>query len=438
MFGWNETAWFAMCAAVALKSTAVLAAAWIIALLMRGRSAAARHLVWTAAVAAVVALPFLSVSLPALRVPAAAAFLPGTTPVVFQANASTSWDAASRAASPPSAGALEHPTAWHPNWKLLSMLLWVLGAAVIFMRTLLASAGIRRTRRSAEPFFDRDLCDELSEVLGIRYPVDVLETKAGSMPMTCGFLRSAILMPADAAQWGEERRRLVLMHELAHVRRGDVTAHFVARMALTFYWWNPLAWAAWRGFLKERERAADDLVLNTGARASEYAANLLEVARSMQAPPAAAWAGVPMARRSQLEGRLLAILDSGANRKTPGRVSWLAAATLAVVIVAPLAAVRAQEPGSRDSQAVPADLDAAIRLAQSQRNYEILETAAKSAERSHKYEAAQKLLEAAVAMRGEISGQQSGEYGVGLLELADLEKVQDRSKSADTSGPSRY
>src|SRR5689334_11573658 len=247
MFGWNETAWFAMCAGVALKSTAVLAAAWIIALLMRARSAAARHLVWTAALAAVVALPFLSVSLPALRVPAAAAFLPGTTPVVFQANASTSWDAASRAASPPSAGALEHPTVWQPSWKLLSMLLWALGAAAIFMRTLVAGAAIRRARRSAEPFFDRDLCDALAQILGIRHPVDVLEANAGSMPMTCGFLRSAILIPADSAQWGEERRRLVLLHELAHVRRGDVTTHFVARMALTFYWWNPLAWAAWRG-----------------------------------------------------------------------------------------------------------------------------------------------------------------------------------------------
>ena len=51
--------WFSILAGVAIKSTLVLAAAWIAAFLLRGRSAAARHLVWTAASAAVLGLPFL-------------------------------------------------------------------------------------------------------------------------------------------------------------------------------------------------------------------------------------------------------------------------------------------------------------------------------------------------------------------------------------------
>src|SRR5437588_6999371 len=72
MLGWNETAWFAMFIGVALKSTVVLGVAWFAAFALRGRSAAARHLVWTAAAAAVLALPFLSVSLPVLPVPAPA------------------------------------------------------------------------------------------------------------------------------------------------------------------------------------------------------------------------------------------------------------------------------------------------------------------------------------------------------------------------------
>ena len=63
----------------------------------------------------------------------------------------------------------------------------------------------------------------------------------------------------------------------------------------------------------------------------------------MQAAPNLGWAAVAMARRSQLEGRLLAILDSGVNRKAAGRASALAAVLVAVAIVAPLAAVRAQE-----------------------------------------------------------------------------------------------
>jgi hypothetical protein len=68
MLGWNETALFSTFIGMALKSTAVLGVAWLAAFLLRGRSAAARHLVWTAAAAAVLALPFLSVSLPVLPV----------------------------------------------------------------------------------------------------------------------------------------------------------------------------------------------------------------------------------------------------------------------------------------------------------------------------------------------------------------------------------
>src|SRR5438045_7537083 len=89
MVGWNDTAWFAIFTGAALKSAAVLAAAWFSVFLLRRHSAATRHLVWTAALAAVVTLPFLLVSLPALRVPAAAALLPGATGVMFRASAST-------------------------------------------------------------------------------------------------------------------------------------------------------------------------------------------------------------------------------------------------------------------------------------------------------------------------------------------------------------
>src|SRR6185369_1305094 len=85
MSGWNESAWFSIWISAALKASAVLGAAWVVAFLLRGRSAAARHLVWTAAAAAVLALPLLSLSLPALRLPVSAADLPMNTGVVFRA-----------------------------------------------------------------------------------------------------------------------------------------------------------------------------------------------------------------------------------------------------------------------------------------------------------------------------------------------------------------
>ena len=80
--------------------------------------------------------------------------------------------------------------------------------------------------------------------------------------MTFDLLRPAVLLPSDSAGWPDSRRRAVLLHELAHVRRGDAATQLLARVALAFHWGNPLAWTAWGEFLKERERAADDLALN--------------------------------------------------------------------------------------------------------------------------------------------------------------------------------
>jgi bla regulator protein blaR1 len=191
---------------------------------LRARSAAVRHLVWTAAAAAVLALPFLSAALPALRIPVTAALFPAPAQEIFHATGSSTLDAAGGLHSGAAGSAVTplRPVGRRPGWRIWLMLAWAVGSAVAFAQMLVACAVVWRSRRSATPFSDHALCGELSRALGIHSPVEVLETKAGRMPMTFGLLRSAIFMPSDVWEWSEERRRIVLLHELAHVRRGDV------------------------------------------------------------------------------------------------------------------------------------------------------------------------------------------------------------------------
>lgn len=422
----NEAAFYIFVIA-AIKSMVVLGAAWIAAFLMGKRSAAARHLVWLAAAAALLALPFLSVSLPTLGIPAGRVLSPALAK--FQITATgvserTAREGTQGAISSIAVAPSPQPSRSRFDWYTWVILLWAAGAAIALLRTIAGCAAVWRARRKAVPFSDHPLAIELARSLGLRDVVDVLETRAGTMPMTFGVLRPAIFMPADAAGWSEERRRIVLMHELAHVRRGDIAGHLFARVAFALYWWNPLAWKAWREFLKERERATDDLVLNAGACASDYASHLLEVARSFHATRSMGWAAIAMARRSQLEGRLVAILDSSVNRNGPGRAgAWIAAA-VAIAMVAPLAAVRAQSTPSPD------DVDAVIRTAISQRNHEILESTAKAAEQVNRFDTAKKLLDSAVEIRGQVSGTQSPDYGIGLLKLGELEQQRNNRASA--------
>jgi TonB family protein len=446
MGNWSGSAWPILVNA-ALKSTLVLGAAWLVAFLLRGRSAAARHVAWTAAAAAVLALPFLSVSLPILRLPVRDGVVPADSGLTFRVD-STAVAAPGAQSSPPhtSGKAPAVPVrAWQPDWKFGLVLLWAAGVAIALARLLAAYLAVWRVRRRAQSFPDAEIGEALAQTFAISHPVRVLKTAEGSMPMTFGILHPTIFLPACAARWTEERRRLVLLHELAHVRRGDAATHLLARIALSLNWWNPLAWAAWRKFLQESERAADDLVLNTGARASDYAGHLLEVARTMRLEQATAWAALAMARPSQLEGRLLAILDSGVNRRTPGRAAAIVAAVLAIAAIAPLAALRAQAQAQTD-RAIPADIsaprfrtatqqaqtdrttpadidatvDATIRTANAQKNYEMLEQAASAFEKLRKLAEAQALREAALALTEQVAGQQSAPYAEGLVKLGDL------------------
>jgi TonB family protein len=184
---------------------------------------------------------------------------------------------------------------------------------------------------------------------------------------------------------------------------------------------------AWREFLKARERAADDVVLSVGAPAPDYASHLLEIARTMQSSPAIGWAAVAMARPSELEGRLLAILDSRRSRKSHGRASAWLAALVACAIAVPFAALQAQDP----TPPLPADLDAAIRAAAAQKNHEMLETAAKAAEAARNYDTARKLLDSSLAIREQVSGQHSPSYGLGLLKIGDLERTRANASEAE-------
>jgi TonB family protein len=421
MFGWNEAAWFAFLWSLALKGTAVLGAAYLAAFALRHRSAAARHLVWTAAFAALLALPLLSVSLPSLRIPGAASILPDASNLVFRVTATASAGNASpqvRATAPAVPAAT--PASRSPrNWPLWLMLCWLGGSLVVFGQMLAAYLGMARQRSRARNFLDLHALGEMPE------GVLALEAARGSMPMTFGVLRPVVFMPADAAEWSEERRRLVLQHELAHIERADSATHLMARCALSLLWWHPLAWKAWSEFLKERESAADDLVLSAGARASDYASLLLEIARTMQSQNAVVWAGVAMARRSQLEGRLLSILDTGVSRKSTRRASAFAAAAAAIALCAPIAALRAQAPQTE----VAPDVNATIRAAYAQKNHEIVDNAAAAFVSIKNYAVAEKLLDAGLEIRASASGEKSKEYAAGLVKLGDLEAK--RGKGAD-------
>src|SRR2546423_1514821 len=209
-------------------------------------------------------------------------------------------------------------------------------------------AWLERTTPPVEDEAGWLLVEDLSLEVGVTRQVRLLQAKGAAMPMTWGIRRPAILLPADADTWSAERRRDVLLHELAHVKRHDFFTQLMARVACAVYWFHPLVWLAATRLREERERACDDHVLRAGATPSAYATHLLEIARGLRAARATSLASVAMARPAQLATRLLDVLAARRSRDTLSARSAAPAWLAAIAVVVPLAAAapRIAEPVS--------------------------------------------------------------------------------------------
>jgi len=221
--------------------------------------------------------------------------------------------------------------------------LWVVGFAAVIVWLAIGRIGLRRIAASAWPLDSSDwsgILDEERNYARVTKPVRLYLSSVVSTPLTWGSRAPVVLLPEDALDWPEEHRRIVLRHELAHVARGDSFTQLIAGFVCALYWFHPLVWIAERRLRAECERACDDNVVSLGTPAAEYAAHLLEVARSARAFGAAGFLSVAMARPSQLEGRLLAVLNESRRHVSLSRGARPAAALLAALVLIPLAAFR--------------------------------------------------------------------------------------------------
>ncbi|MBN2584277.1 MAG: M56 family metallopeptidase [Planctomycetes bacterium] len=353
-----------------LKGLVLLAAALLGTRMLGRSSAAARHMICLLTIVGLLALPLLSAALPAWRVlpdwalPHRARAVPvrvaeraapaavATGEVRDGAATTVSGHGTAIPVSKPEPGtsaANEAPVgegrsaAW---WlTVVGAGAWALGVAVCLVPVVAGRICLRRLRWQSVAVVDgpwRVLLDRAASELGVRRSVLLLRSDRRAMPMVWGTLRPKLLLPAEAADWPHERLRAVLLHELAHVRRMDCLSKSVAHVAAAVHWFNPLVWLTFRRMQSEAERACDDLVLACGHRPADYAECVLEIASGLSTSLLAAQGGIAMARQSNLEGRLRAILDRGLNRRRLTRVGIVLAVLTVTVAVTSLSVLRAR------------------------------------------------------------------------------------------------
>jgi beta-lactamase regulating signal transducer with metallopeptidase domain len=326
---------------VALKVSLVFTIAAVIHLAMPRASAAMRHLVLTIGIVGALALPPLSLITPAWPVITRTVAPPATVTAVAATESSTVLPVSGHdlITTEVAATSITPSSAMMPRAQLWLALAYVVGVLVMVIGFVTERWSVRQLARQGTEIVDADwtrLFDECATRLGLSRPVRLIRSRDSNMPMAFGTRRPTILVPAIADMWPDDRRRAVLLHEMAHVCRFDCLTQSLAFLMCTMYWFHPAAWWIARRLRIERELACDDRVIAAGAPPRDYAGHLLEIAYAFGRHQAPALA-VSMARPRHLEGRMLAVLDEERNRSVPKRRARVAAALVACALLVPVA-----------------------------------------------------------------------------------------------------
>jgi beta-lactamase regulating signal transducer with metallopeptidase domain/type II secretory pathway component GspD/PulD (secretin) len=215
--------------------------------------------------------------------------------------------------------------AFTPPPPALSATAWMLLAWGGIGSSLLAWLSVRwrrvmRDLRRAIPVppWLKELFVEARDSAGLRQPVCLRLTDQTMSPAVCGLFRPVILLPRSLTEkLPPAQLRAVLLHELTHLRRGDVWVNCAQALVQIIYWWHPLLWFANARIRRVREEAVDDAVMLTLRDEAEvYAPTLLEVAKLAFHRPLASLGLVGILEsRSALRQRIERLVNFRAPRK---------------------------------------------------------------------------------------------------------------------------
>jgi bla regulator protein BlaR1 len=317
------------------QSLAIAAAVWGMLRLAKGWSAESRYWVWVLALVAIAVLPLL-VFVPRPQFDVEPLTVPGFLP-----SEPVSSQPIETPAAAPSVNAVEKASDFIP-------LAWLAIVAWRLLRLAFAANTLRRWRLNAHLIF-------------AERGYEVLESADVTTPLAMGIWRPCILLPRGLASRLERQQlRSILLHELAHIQRGDVRLGFVQRLIEAVYFYNPVVhWVA-RQIEREREASCDDRAIRaTGTAAPDYAECLVDVSRHLvtgRAASASLLAVGAFRSASELRHRVRRLLDRPELEDT--RVSLRSIGVAGCAIFSALVTLALMTPNARAQVVKSSDVNA--------------------------------------------------------------------------------
>jgi beta-lactamase regulating signal transducer with metallopeptidase domain len=162
------------------------------------------------------------------------------------------------------------------NWISGIYLLLLIVPLLRFIRNFRYVQVIRHYGLSKIPVEWRIYVQQHSELMGIRKKVEIWVSDFVASPVTIGFLKPMILVPAAAINHlSPQQLEAILLHELAHIRRYDYLLNLLVNIIRTILYFNPFVAALAKSLEREREKSCDEMVLQFRYNPFQYATALL-------------------------------------------------------------------------------------------------------------------------------------------------------------------
>lgn len=232
-------------------------------------------------------------------------------------------------------------------WLILSIL-WLVGAGLLFSWKIVGYLRFKRKLNThqvaVKDEFILSALARAKQKKGIYLDVPVFQNALITSPMLVGLRKPCIVLPQR--EFNEQQLNYILLHELTHLKRGDLWLKWIAQLALCLHWFNAFMYKLVNQFNQACELSCDEAVIKgmNMQQKQGYGETLIALAASKQAT--GAFVGTMSTEKNNLKDRLTAIMQSENSRK-PRLFSMLA---IAIVLIASAIFVGSATPSIKASQ----------------------------------------------------------------------------------------
>jgi beta-lactamase regulating signal transducer with metallopeptidase domain len=232
------------------------------------------------------------------------------------------------------------------TWQGLVLLSWAAVAIGLLLLLVQRSFFVRGLVAQADEASGamQDNLNRCRRWIGLRREVTLKVSMIAGSPAACGLIHPVILIPQSLSpQLQPHDLQVVLLHELAHIKRGDLWISLVQTLLQIAYFYNPLLWLANAMIRRTREQAVDEAVLVAmGETAPQYPETLINVAKlAFRKRPGLSLRLIGVVEsRSTLTARIRHILNRPTPKTTKLSLLSLSALFLSGMVLLPMAKAR--------------------------------------------------------------------------------------------------